>query len=251
MRSRKFGRSKHSNRNKGDPVGTEALALANIKKNSKDFKYPEEGFVTRIEHSLLYNMVSEPKIYPEEIVKSQIDEEDFASYLLVAANEKSKSKTASFSSNDDEPRISYAQLSVILALSAEKFPPPDENKKDDTSQNIPKGLCKAVLQCVIRYAEEHDLDREEELGELLQPVKVYMGKRNQKAALHQILPFYVGYGVSLVTANPLPMLVGFAAMNAMGDNIEEEAQNVKTFASETNRRADVEKTSLLEETEDF
>lgn len=248
---RKRSRSKSGRQG---PVGTEAVAIANIEQNSRNFNYPDEGFVTRIEHSLLYAMISEPKMYPDAVIKEHIAEEDFSSYLLVAPSNNNR--------KEEEPRISYAQLSAIMALAAEKIPPPQEDDQVTTTKkrgkqreqplNNPQRLCKACLQCVVRYAEEHDLDRKAEVQELLDPVASHAAKRGEKAALIQALPFYVGYYAALVTLNPIPMLLGAAATSAIEqkDGSREEQQNVDTFASETERRADVEKTSLLDEIEE-
>ena len=104
-------------------VGTQALALQRMNENAKKFKYPSEGFVSPIEHSLLYAMICEPTIYPEPVVLAQIENEDFNSFLEIAQNE-------------DKTRASYAQLSALLLKSAEKFP--DVGRQDyleEQSQN--------------------------------------------------------------------------------------------------------------------
>lgn len=228
-------------RQRGAPVGTEAKAMENIKRNSRDFGYPSEGFVTHVEHSLLYAMLSDPKHYPQDVVKQQIDEEDFEVYLEV-------NTASSKASNDDEPVISYAQLSALLALSAEKLPPQEDDNKDEISSQ--ERLCKVLLQTVVRYAEDHDLDRGKEVQEFLQPVQRIAAKHESSAALSAILPFYVGYAASLVTLNPLPMFVG-ATVTALSETNVGEQTNVKTFAKESSRKADLEKTSLLDETDDL
>jgi hypothetical protein len=135
-----------------------------------------------------------------------------------------------------------------LALSVEKFPPVPESAADadrQANQSIPQKLCKKVLQCIVEFAEEHGLDRQSEIREVLTPVERYVERRNDKA----LLPFYLGYAASIVTANPLPMLVGAASIIAKGDKLEEENRNLQSIASETERRADVEKTGLLDETD--
>merc|ERR1712183_469522 len=130
---------------------------------------------------------------------------------------------------------SYAQLSAILALSVEKFPP-QKLHKDEIS--ISQKLCKKVLSCVIKYAENHELDRNVEMQELLKPVEEYSVKRNSKAALRYVVPFYIGYTASLITANPLPMLIGFGVLNAGNEGIENENKNLTSIAKETDRRSD-------------
>lgn len=218
-------------------MGTEAKAVENIKRNARNFRYPPDGFVTHVEHSLLYAMLSDPKHYPQDVVKQQIDDEDFTQYLVV--------NTASSKANEEDV-ISYAQLSALLALSAEKLPPQKNNEETSSQQK----LCKALLQCVVHYAEEHDLDRAKEVQEFLQPVQKLAQKHESNAALSAILPFYVGYAASIITLNPVPMFVG-ATMTALSDSNTGEQQNVRGFASETSRKADLEKTSLLDETDDL
>ena len=238
----------------GGAVGTEAKAIDNMTKNSKAFGYPAAGFVTRIEHSLLYNMISEPDVYPAAAVLEQIDEEDFSIYLQVAEESRFGGVT---DGGNHEPIVSYAQLSAIVALSAEKYPPKERGEdqmSDDDSQekqqSVSQKVCKKVLQCVIRYAEEHDLDREAEIQELMAPVEKRFKKRQNTDEVKSILPFYVGYTASILTGNPLPMLAGAAVMTATVDsNLENERQNMESILSETSRRADVEKTGLLDETD--
>lgn len=53
------------------------------------------------------------------------------------------------------------------------------------------------------------------------------------------------------TANPLPMLAGAAMMSAGGDDMYEENKNVQSIANESEKRADIEKTGLLDETDDW
>jgi hypothetical protein len=220
-------------------VGTQAKAAENKKNNSVNFKYPQERFIEPIEDSLIYSMVDAGiSVYPESVVLQHIDDEDFAVYLSVSL--------ASNQEGYDDPSgvgISYAQLSAILALSVEKFPP----TKDQEENSISQKLAKKVLNTVIKYAEYHDLDRQAELKELLDPVEIYSMKRSNKAELRQVIPFYAGYVASIITANPIPMLVGFSVMSSGNDAIEKERENLNSITKETNRRADIEKTSLLDE----
>ena len=228
---------------RGGPVGTEADALANTEKNRRNFGYPGE-FETRIEHSLLYNMIKEPGIYPDDVIRDHIAEEDFTAYLSVAPSSNRGSR------DDGEGEASYAQLSAIMALSAENYPP-KKNGTDGQEKSIPQVLCKAVLRFVTRYAEEHGLDRQAEMQELLNPVERHALKRNNKAAINSILPLYIGYAASIVIANPLPLLAGASAMSVMSEKMERENENVIAISSQTNRKADIEKASLLDETDDF
>ena len=117
-------RNRSNKRKAGGPVGTEAVALEQVKHNKRNFKYPEEGFVTPIEFTLLYSMIKEgPKTYPAELVIEQIQDENFRQYMEV------KSK---YDREEEEPRISYGQLSAILALSSVHWPP---NEDSDDNNN--------------------------------------------------------------------------------------------------------------------
>ena len=69
-------------------VGTEANAIQQMKHNAKYFKYPPEGFITPIEHSLLYAMIQYPDRYPDSVVKGEVDEEEFEQYLYVKDDDK-------------------------------------------------------------------------------------------------------------------------------------------------------------------
>mmetsp|Transcript_32478 Transcript_32478/g.71298 ORF Transcript_32478/g.71298 Transcript_32478/m.71298 type:complete len:268 (+) Transcript_32478:354-1157(+) len=255
----RWGSRRHRRRRgpSGSAVGTEAAAVAALKANSKAFKYPPEGFVERVEYTLLYSMLNEPKVYPENVVKEHIAAEDFNQYLAIKDAHGQFAASASSAGNNgsnSEERVSYAQLSALLALSAEKFPPKNDSAASDSSsdnQSISEKLCKVILQCVVRYAEEHGLDRKAEIQELLGPVEKHAMKRNNKAALYQVLPFYVGYAATIVTANPLPMLAGAAMMSAGQDDMYEENKNVQSIANESEKRADIEKTGLLDETDDW
>lgn len=244
-------------------VGTQAKAAEHMQKNRELFHYPQGfRFVTPIEHSLLYSMVDEgPAVYPEKVVLSHIDEEDYSVYLpMVAINGTSSSRSSFRDSNDgylrdnenyatneteEYDKASYAQLSAILALSAEKYPPSDKEDSDSISKN----LCKRILGCVVKYAQEHDLDREAEISELLRPVEEHSMKRNANAELRQAVPFYVGYAATLITANPIPMMIGWSVMASGNQKAEKEMKNLSSITKETERRSDVEKTSLLDETD--
>ena len=189
-------------------VGTEKAALDELKSNQKDFKYPAEGFVEKIEYTLLYSMLLNPDVYPEDVVKDFIAEEDFDRYLFVK-DAHGQFAVRSETVTDVEPKVSYAQLSAILALSAEKFPPKDskgENIMNSSTvskhgnKSISETMCKYVLKTIVRYAEEHDLDRQTEIQELLEPVERHAEKRNNKAALNQVLPFYIGYAATIIVS---------------------------------------------------
>jgi len=235
-------RNNHNNRNKQGPVGTEAKAIANLEKNGKAFDYPSEGFVNKVEYSLLYNMIGEPTIYPEETVLTQISEEDFTEYMVINSRK-----------NEEGERISYGQLSAILALASEKYPSRKTNNgitttKSTTNLSVAETLCKAVLKTVLEYVETQELDRELECKELMDPVERHFINRDNKHQLRMNLPFYIGYTATILTLNPLPMLVGATMMCGAADQMSTERRNIESISSDTHRRADTEKTGLLDET---
>eukprot|EP00578_Thalassiosira_sp_NH16_P018017 CAMPEP_0181109538 /NCGR_PEP_ID=MMETSP1071-20121207/18228_1 /TAXON_ID=35127 /ORGANISM="Thalassiosira sp., Strain NH16" /LENGTH=370 /DNA_ID=CAMNT_0023193237 /DNA_START=241 /DNA_END=1353 /DNA_ORIENTATION=+ len=309
-RRRRQQRRSKSSREGSAAVGTEANAIQNITRNAKHFSYPAEGFETPIEHSLLYAMIEFPERYPESVVKSEIEDEEFEVYLYVndekrkvggdvgdqrgggredgeeernegadegsdhATNETTIAQSSSQPSNEEQ-RVSYAQLSALLALSAEKNPskatPDQERNASSSGNNLPGGnsdngsknniatnnndapppsigqaLCRKLLKTVTRYCDSHSLDRQTEVSEFLSPIERRCQIRNEKAALQQLLPAYAGYTLSLVTGNPLPLLIGAVALTGP-DKMADENNNVGKFRQHGGRVGDLETAGLLEE----
>ena len=232
--------------------GTESKALEQLERNRTAFRYPKDGFAEKIECSLLYAMLASPETYPKEVVQAMVDEEDFLPYI--------------YTTNGD---VSYAQLSAILAYSAETNPADNNNTTSSTtsksstgeqqqqqedenkqSLSVSQKLCKRILRAVVRYAEDNELDRETEINELLAPVKRVATQRIEKKELQAILPLYLGYSAALLTANPLPLIVGAMGL-AAAPSSQAEIKNVDHIITETDRVADVERTGLLDEGEDF
>jgi hypothetical protein len=226
--------------------GTEAVAAKNLKTNQQSFRYPATGFCTPIEYSLLYAMISRPDVYPETVVQDAIKNEDFSEYLVVKP-QKPQSRQ-----QDEEEICSYAQLSAMLALAAEMWPAPVETEPNSSDViNIPQTLCKTLIQCVIRHAQEHDLERESEVKELLQPLQRISLQKGRRGALVMALPMYIGLGTSLVMGgNPLPLWIGYAMSVKELAKQEGEDRSFQQLANTTNRMADVETTSLLSEKEE-
>ena len=255
----------------GPRTSTEAAAAAALRRNARDFSYPPGGFVHPIERSLLYSMLGEPGVYPPGVVGEHIDGEDLGAYLAVRGAHGAGAGAGAGAGGggvrgaggedeeEEEDSASYAQLGALLALAAEKFPPgqaggDDEGgggERDPGQADVPRRLCRAVLRTVVRYAERNGLDREAELRELLDPVERRARRRSNGAAWRQILPFYVGYAASLVTANPLPMLLG-AGFMVGGDakKAEDEGRNHEAISQHAERSGDVERAGLLDEAED-
>jgi hypothetical protein len=232
---------------------TEKVAADALKRNAKAFSYPKEGFLTKIEYSLLYTMMNHPDIYPAAVISNMIKSEDFSQYLFYHS---SSSKNAA-----DPPLSSYAQLSALLALAAEKWPPPSSNASeanttDDTSSvesapvNVVQVLCQILIQCVIRHAEKENLDRETEINELFLPFQKVTSDKANRSAVLAVLPAYVGMGASILTGgNPLPFYIGYAvSINAIAQQ-EKDLANFKHIAATTQRMSNVETTNLLNDTD--
>jgi hypothetical protein len=211
-------------RKNGSAVGTHAVALENMKRNAKRFRYPETGFDSPIEHSLLYAMLREPKIYPPSALQEQIKQEDYDMYITI---------------KDKEDRVSYAQLSAVVVMATENFPP-----QNGIPTDVGQCLCKRILNCIVQYAEAHGLNRESEIQDLLDPVTRYFEQSGDKL----LIPLYAGLLGTMVTGNPIPYLVGFAAV---AKGAEQNAERLNAIAGEAMRKSDAEKTSLLDETDDF
>ncbi len=268
-------RTRHRNRQRnqvGGAVGTEAKAIQNQRANAKDFKYPEEGFITPIEHSLLYAMIEFPENYPESVVRNEIEDEDFNQYLYVKEKEKKRggirddgseqydvqtqtnNTQTTTQQSEEEKLVSYGQLSALLALSAAKNPSrasPEqttEAESDNQTLSVGETLCRKLLRTITRYADAHSLDREHEIREFLDPIERRCAMRNEKAALQQLLPAYAGYTVSLLTGNPLPLLIGAAVLTGP-DPMMEENTNVHGFRGLGSRTGDMETAGLLDENE--
>ncbi|KAL9186980.1 hypothetical protein ACHAXT_010700 [Thalassiosira profunda] len=283
-------RQRRTRRQDSGAVGTEANALKNIERNAKHFAYPPEGFVTPIEHSLLYAMIEFPERYPEGVVKGEIEDEEFEVYLYIKDEKRKGSakhddrgrenegegngedgegsdhaQTAAANNEEEEPRVSYAQLSALASLSAEKNPAvasEDQDKPAAASQSaapnrsngqeeqltIGQTLVRKLLRVITRYSDAHSLDRQTEIREFLAPIEKRCQMRNEKAALQQLLPAYAGYTLSLMTGNPLPLLIGAAALTGP-DPMMEENSNVSGFRAVGGRAGDVETAGLLDECE--
>lgn len=224
-------RSKNKPIDPNGPVGTEAIAQEAVKRNAKEFKYPENGFVNRIEHTLLYSMVRESSIFPAEAVIKAIEEEDFGVYFYVRPGR-----------GQSDYQVSYAQLTALLALAGEEWPHDSE---------VPPTLCRHVTKRVLRYCNENELDRKTELDDLLKPLYDYAVKREAKQSA-KIMPWLIpAMGLTIVTGNPLPFYAAFVASHmAQSDTMEKganAAHNTDKMLDRGDRAANVEQASLLDE----
>lgn len=214
-------------------VGTEAIAAASESINSKHFQYPASGFVSRIEHSLLYAMIREPDIFPTDTVAKAVDEEDFTIYFYVRPKPGTTIR---------EYEVSYAQLTALLAMAGEEWA---------HDSDIPPKLCRKISQAVLRYADQHGLDRKTEMDDLLQPLYKYVMRREAKQSAKMLPWLLPALGATVVTGNPLPMYAAFMAGNILeSKNIDKGATstaNTGRMVESGERAASVEQASLLEE----
>jgi len=227
--------------------GTQQTAQSHMASNKKYFKYPEEGFVTPIEHSLLYAMIMEPTIYPLDVIRQAIQEQDFQEFLIVKHPQTKRNIAA-----EEEEICSYAQLSALLSLAMQKWPPSAD--KENPQDNVPQFLCQALLRTVVRYAKEHELDRDHEIAEFLNPAVERTKQRMDDAANTKMnLPFYLGIGLSVATGNPLPMYLAYAAGTASflkDDIVTKEGAHLEKVSIQSKRTANIETTSLMDEMDD-
>merc|ERR1740124_368933 len=94
-------------------------------------------------------MLATPDTYPQTVINAMVEEEDFTEYIHTI--------------NGD---VSYAQLSALLAFSAEinelnadSFSKREQEKTDTEDVSVSKKLCKKILRVVVQYAEKNNLDR--------------------------------------------------------------------------------------------
>ncbi len=217
-------------------VGTAAIANSQLEVNAKTFKYPETGFVTRIEHSLLYTMIREPDIFPTSTVLNAIAEENYTTYFYVRPR---RGQSVS------EYEVSYKQLTAILALAAEEWPHDSE---------IPPVICHKISQYVLKYADDSGLDRKTELDDLLQPLYKYAVQREARQAQKMLAWVVPALGASVLVGNPLPVYAAVVGSNfAQTKEIEKgNISNINTdrMMGSGERAANVEHTSLLDECDD-
>lgn len=217
-------------------VGTAAIADSQQEVNAKTFKYPPSGFVTRIEHSLLYTMIREPDIFPTPTVLQAIEEEDYSIYFYVRPQ---RGQSVS------EYEVSYAQLTAMLALAAEEWPHDSE---------LPPILCQKISQCVLRYANDQGLDRKTELDDLLQPLYRYAVQREAKQSKRMLAWIVPALGASVLVGNPLPVYAAVVGTNFAQTKAIEKGNisnfNTDRMMSSGERTANLEHTSLLEECDD-
>lgn len=229
--------------------GSEAVAVESQRVNAKTFKYPPTGFENWIENTLLYTMIRESSIFPAETVLKAIEEEDFLQYFYVK-EEDHMHRTLEEEGKDEEedrsdPRttkvaqVSYAQLTALLALAGEEW---------RSSSDVPQRLCKIISKEIIKYANKHDLDREQELKELLDPLMEYAKGRGRKQAL-QMLPWFAALTVS--TLNPLAFYATYMSMlyanSETLDKGDEADRNTIDMTEMGKKHGNVEKASLLDE----
>ncbi len=232
--------------------GSEAVAVESQRVNAKTFKYPPTGFENWIENTLLYTMIRESSIFPPETVLQAIEEEDFSQYFYVKEEEKEEYRHRTVYDEDDDndndetdpsttkaAEVSYAQLTALLALAGEEW---------RSSSDVPQRLCKVISKEIIKYANKHDLDREHELKELLDPLIEYAKGRGRKQAL-QMLPWFAALTVS--TINPLAFYATYMSMLAANSDAlnkgDRADRNTMDMTEMGKKHGNVEQASLLDE----
>ena len=177
------------------------------------------------------------------------------SALLSLSSEKNP-PVATANQNESPEAASARQSSTPMNISSRK----QSNNSSNTNNNstttaaatknaelsIGQTLCRKLLKTITRYCDTHNLDRQTEVAEFLNPIEKRCRMRNEKAALQQLLPAYAGYTLSLVTGNPLPLLIGAAALTGP-DPMVEENSNVVGFRATGGRVGDMETAGLLDE----
>ncbi|KAG7340316.1 hypothetical protein IV203_023859 [Nitzschia inconspicua] len=238
---------------------SEAVAQKAQQQNAKAFSYPPQGFQTPIEHTLIHTMIRETSIFPAEAVLDAIAKEDFVQYFFVNEDNKNKQKRAALDSveNDDNTNsnisnspttttttthpsnISYAQLTALLALAGEEWA---------ESTKVPEKICQCISKQIVNYANRHNFDRQQELQDLIEPLLEYARKARRKQSL-QLLPWFAAVAVSVV--NPLAFYTTYMAMIAVNGEVmakrDMSDRNTLDIVDLSNRRANVEKSSLLDE----
>ena len=145
----------HNGGHRPTAVGTEQWAQQEYQKNRTLYSYPSNGFVHKIESTLLYNMISYPNIYPIHVIHPMILLEDYTPYIYInescssnrssstshnssnrSTTEEDTTTTATLtSSSSSPPPCSYAQLTALLALAAEKWPPTTTTSSSSSSSS--------------------------------------------------------------------------------------------------------------------
>ena len=187
-----------------DAVGTEAVARKSLQVHATHFAYPPSGFQCCIEHSLLFTLIRESTIFPQDVVLQGIQDESnvngdgggFEKYFYVRPSKHSCTKKLD---------VSFAQLTALLALAAEEWP---------HDSQVPPTLCKAIVAAVVVHADKENLDRQEQVDSLLQPLYKYATTREARHFSAKMLPWLVpALTVSVITVNPLPLYGALLATN--------------------------------------
>jgi hypothetical protein len=142
-------------------TSTERTAQEAYESNRRLYSYPTTAsFVHKIEGtSLLYTMMQHPKIYPSTVIYQMILDEDLMQYIYLQENEKDSTgkdkdqckdshrdavpvapsndnisiNSNNYTNHTTIPSYSYAQLTALLALAAEKWPPASSSSSTSSS----------------------------------------------------------------------------------------------------------------------
>ncbi|KAL3933388.1 MAG: hypothetical protein SGBAC_010425 [Bacillariaceae sp.] len=259
--------SKRSNRtNGGGPIGTEAMIEQHLERNTKIFKYPPQGYWTRIELSILYSMILEPKIFPASAVCEHIQQaqEEFELAAARANNTDADADADASKQQENQPQhfmepylyerpppgqytaqmtVSYSQFVALLVLAGEEWP---------AESKVPQTLCQSMVQCIVQYADRHGLDRQVELEEgLRKPLQQYSRKRGAKITLSSMWPVYLGAITTALTGTAVPLGLSYIASFALNEqHVQKESvseENRMLYQLSMERAANPEHESLIAE----
>ena len=134
----------------------------------------------------------------------------------------------------------------------QKWPTPlDDDPAVQDTENVPHSLCQALLRTVVKYANQHDLDRQAEIAEFLQPA-VERTRQRLGRAIHVkfILPYFAGAALSVATGNPLPLYLAYTGgmvSYLKDDAVTKEKEHALQAYRQSQRTANVETASLMDE----
>ena len=106
---------------------------------------------------------------------------------------------------------------------------------------------------LIKYANQHDLDRQAEITEFLQPA-VERTRQRLGRAIHVkfLLPYFAGAALSVATGNPLPLYLAYTGgmvSYLKDDAVTKEKEHALKIHKQSQRAANVETASLMDEME--
>eukprot|EP00526_Cylindrotheca_closterium_P012207 CAMPEP_0113632500 /NCGR_PEP_ID=MMETSP0017_2-20120614/16895_1 /TAXON_ID=2856 /ORGANISM="Cylindrotheca closterium" /LENGTH=467 /DNA_ID=CAMNT_0000543063 /DNA_START=68 /DNA_END=1471 /DNA_ORIENTATION=+ /assembly_acc=CAM_ASM_000147 len=245
--------SRRSGGGGGGPIGTEAMIEQHLERNSKFFKYPPQGYWTRIELSILYSMILEPTIFPASAVCEHIQQAQQEFNIARDDNDNGDSKQPQHfmepylyerpppGQYTAQMTVSYQQFVALLVLAGEEWP---------AESKVPQALCQCMVQCIVQYADRHGLDRQVELEQgLRKPLEAYSRRRGAKITLSSMWPVYLGAITTALTGTAVPLGLSYIASFALNErHVQKECvaeENRMEYQRSMERAANPEHESLL------